>query len=46
MRVIKNTLMKRAIEKCEDKPKLKELEKYLTGSNIFLFTNANPYKLA
>ena len=46
MRVIKNTLMKRAIEKCEDKPKLKELEKYLTGSNIFLFTNLNPFKLA
>lgn len=46
MRVIKNTLMKRAIENLKEKPELKTLEKYLTGPNVFLFTNMNPFKLA
>lgn len=46
MRVIKNTLMKRAIENCQEKLDPKKLEKYLTGSNVFLFTNLNPFKLA
>jgi large subunit ribosomal protein L10 len=46
MRVIKNTLMKLAIENCKDKPNLKKLEEHLTGSNVFLFTDLNPFKLA
>lgn len=46
VRVIKNTLMKRAIENVEEKRELKKLEKYLTGPNVFLFTNMNPFKLA
>jgi large subunit ribosomal protein L10 len=46
MRVVKNTLMKRAIENCEEKSGLERLEKYLTGPNVFLFTNLNPFKLA
>ncbi|MEM3783511.1 MAG: 50S ribosomal protein L10 [Candidatus Bathyarchaeia archaeon] len=46
MRVIKNTLMKRAIENCSEKPELEKLEKYLAGPNVFLFTNLNPFKLA
>lgn len=46
MRVVKNTLMKRAIQNINEKPELKALEKYLTGPNIFLFTNMNPFKLA
>lgn len=46
MKVIKNTLMKRAIQKSEENQKLQELQKYLTGSNIYLFTNMNPFKLA
>jgi large subunit ribosomal protein L10 len=46
MRVVKNTLIKRAIEKCEEKPNLKSLEKYLTGSNVLLFTDLNPFKIA
>jgi len=46
MRVVKNTLMKRAIENCQDKHNFKLLEKYLTGSNVFIFTNLNPFKLA
>jgi len=46
LRVIKNTLMRRAINKCRGKRGIEELEKYLTGSNIFLFTDLNPFKLA
>jgi len=46
MRVIKNTLMKRAIMECKEKPELEKLMEYLTGANIFLFTNLNPFKLA
>jgi large subunit ribosomal protein L10 len=45
MRVMKNTLMKIAIENLglED---LKKLEPFLEGSNVLLFTNLNPFKLA
>jgi large subunit ribosomal protein L10 len=46
MRVIKNTLMKLAIENCRDKPDLKKLEEHLTGANLFLFTDLNPFNLA
>ena len=46
MRVIQNTLMKRAIENFNKKPELKKLVEYLEGSNIYLFTNLNPFKLA
>jgi large subunit ribosomal protein L10 len=46
MRVIKNTLMKKVIENCKEKPNLEKLTDHLTGSNIFLFTNLNPFKLA
>jgi large subunit ribosomal protein L10 len=46
MRVLKNTLIRRAIEDCTDKPELKKLEEYLTGSNVYLFTSLNPFKLA
>jgi large subunit ribosomal protein L10 len=46
MRVIKNTLMKMAIEKCQDKPDLKKLAEHLEGSNIYIFTDLNPFKLA
>ncbi len=46
MRVIKNTLVKLAIENCKEKPELKKLEEHLTGSNIYLFTDLNPFKLA
>jgi large subunit ribosomal protein L10 len=45
MRVMKNTLMKRAIENCKERQELKKLEKHLTGSNVFLFTDLNPFKL-
>jgi len=46
MRVIKNTLMRRAIDSIPDKQEFKKLEEYLEGSNVFLFTNLNPFKLA
>jgi large subunit ribosomal protein L10 len=45
MRVMKNTLMKIAIENI-GKEDLKKLEPYLEGSNVLLFTNLNPFKLA
>jgi len=46
IQVIKNTLMKRAISELNEKPELKKLIEHLTGSNIFLFTDINPFKLA
>jgi large subunit ribosomal protein L10 len=45
MRVLKNTLTKIAIERL-DKEDLKKLEPFLEGSNVLLFTNLNPFKLA
>jgi len=46
MRVIKNTIMKIALEKCAEKTELKKLTEYLIGSNIYLFTDLNPFRLA
>lgn len=46
MRVIKNKLMKMAIENCKDRPDLKKLEEHLEGSNVYLFTDLNPFNLA
>jgi large subunit ribosomal protein L10 len=45
LRVLKNTLMKLAIDDLQ-KSDLKELEAYLEGSNVYLFSNLNPFKLA
>jgi len=46
VRVIKNTLMRRAVAETKDKPGLEKLEPLLDGSNIFLFTDLNPFKLS
>jgi large subunit ribosomal protein L10 len=46
MRVLKNTLMRLAIENCTERPDLKKLEEHLQGSNVFMFTDLNPFKLA
>jgi large subunit ribosomal protein L10 len=46
LRVVKNTLMERAISQCKNKPGLEKLQEYLTGPNVFLLTNVNPFKLA
>jgi large subunit ribosomal protein L10 len=45
-RVIKNSLIKRAVSEVKDKEGLENLEEYLIGPNIFLFTDLNPFKLA
>ncbi len=46
MRVLKNTLMKLAIENCKERADLKKLEEHMKGPNIFMFTDLNPFKLA
>jgi large subunit ribosomal protein L10 len=43
--VVKNSIIKRAIAECKDKPRLENLEDHIAGSNIYLFTNLNPFKL-
>jgi large subunit ribosomal protein L10 len=45
LRVLKNTLMKIAIEEM-NQADLKKLEVYLDGSNVYMFTDLNPFKLA
>jgi len=45
MRVLKNTLTKFAIEDIE-REDLKKLTEYLEGSNLFMFTDLNPFNLA
>ena len=45
LRVLKNTLIKIALEEM-NQAELKKLETYLDGSNVFLFTDLNPFKLA
>jgi len=46
VRVFKNTLMSRAVAEYKDRPGLEKLEPLLSGSNIFLFTDLNPFKLS
>ena len=45
LRVVKNSLISRAVSEIGDKKEIKLLEKYLTGPNLYLFTNLNPFKL-
>ena len=45
LRVIKNSLITRAVSETKDKVGLEKFEEYLTGPNLFLFTSLNPYKL-
>ena len=45
LRVLKNTLVKIAIDEMGDEA-LKQLEVFLDGSNVYLFSNLNPFKLA
>jgi large subunit ribosomal protein L10 len=45
MRVIKNSLITRAVSKTTDKTGIEKLQKHLTGPNLYLFTNLNPFKL-
>jgi large subunit ribosomal protein L10 len=47
MRVMKNTLMRRAIEEnAKERPELAKLTEHLTGSNVYLLTDINPFNLA
>jgi large subunit ribosomal protein L10 len=43
-RVLKNTLVKLALEEMK-KDDLSQLEEYLEGQNVFMFTALNPFKL-
>jgi large subunit ribosomal protein L10 len=45
MRVFKNTLMRRAVENCKERPELSKLMEYLTGPNVYLLTDLNPFNL-
>ena len=45
LRVIKNTLVKRSLQRSKEKPKLEALVDHLTGANVFIFTDLNPFKL-
>lgn len=45
LRVLKNTLAKLAIDELGNAD-LRKLEAYLEGSNVLLFTDINPFKLA
>ncbi|RLE55121.1 MAG: 50S ribosomal protein L10 [Thermoprotei archaeon] len=47
MKLIKNTLMRLALKKVygENNPIVQEMENYLTGQNIFVFSNENPFEL-
>ena len=45
LRVIKNSLITRAVSETKDKVGLEKFEEYLIGPNLFLFTSLNPYKL-
>src|SRR3989304_4975589 len=46
IQVIKNTLMRLALAESKDKLNLEKLGVFVSGSNIFLFTDLNPFKLA
>lgn len=45
LRVVKNSLITRAVSEIENKAGIEKLEEYLTGPNLYLFTNLNPFKL-
>ena len=45
MKVFKNNLLKFALDSLND-DNLNKIEEYISGSNIYLFTNLNPFKLA
>jgi len=46
LQVIKNRLVERAISETKGLPNIEKLKEHLKGSNLFLFTNLNPFKLA
>ena len=45
LQVIKNSLIERAVSELSDDSEIEKLGEHLTGPNLFLFTNLNPFKL-
>ena len=45
LRVTKNTVMRRAVDQCKEKPGLEGFGEHLTGPSIFMFTDLNPFRL-
>ncbi|MEM0050026.1 MAG: 50S ribosomal protein L10 [Candidatus Bathyarchaeia archaeon] len=45
LKVYKNSLVKRALKEIKDTPSLEKIFEYMQGSNIYIFTNYNPFKL-
>jgi large subunit ribosomal protein L10 len=46
LQVIKNNLMERAVSELKNLPNIESLKEHLKGSNLFLFTDINPFKLS
>jgi len=46
LRVVKNSLIVRAVSETKESNGIEKLEEHLTGPNLYLFTNLNPFKLA
>jgi large subunit ribosomal protein L10 len=46
LKVYKNTLVERALREFSNKQNLEKLKEHMQGSNIYVFTNYNPFKLA
>lgn len=46
MKVVKNTITRRALSEIKEKTGIEDIEPHLMGSNILLLTNLNPFKLA
>jgi large subunit ribosomal protein L10 len=45
IRVVKNSIMQRAVSSSLDEAGVEKIDEYLTGPNLYLFTNLNPFKL-
>lgn len=46
LKVFKNTLVERALREIKNEPSIEKLKKYMQGSNVYIFMNYNPFKLA
>ena len=45
MMVVKNSIISRAVSETTDKEGIEKLVEHLTGPNLYLFTDLNPFKL-
>jgi large subunit ribosomal protein L10 len=46
MKVVKNTIIQRALKNTNDKQGIENITPHLAGSNVLMLTNLNPFKLA